>query len=328
MNTNVNAGANGSSVSLNDLPSLASAAMLGSLNISVWEGRKKDKATEQEVQESKGARSSRAASVHKHLFAESPALESIKTLRGEARQWFNKNTLVWDDNSNRIITAAQYFELMQDAANFQKRFEDLVNIFLNIYPQEISRQAFELGAMFNRDEYPTVDELRTKFRFELNVAPMPQAGDIRLDIGKEALKELQLRCERDTQERLGRAMADAWDRVKSTVVHISERMNAVIEHDPNKTEEVKTVDEHGNVTKVEIIKKRRPKLHDSMLDNALELCSLMRDLNITNDPRLEEARQDLERALVRVDMDSLKKSPEMQSSLKTAMDNIVGKFAF
>lgn len=323
MNANVN-----SSVNLTDLPSLASAAMLGSLNISVWEGRKKDKTTEQEVQERAGARSSRAASVHKHLFAESPALEAIKTLRGEARQWFNKNTLVWDDNSNRIITAAQYFELMQDASNYQKRFEDLVNIFLNIYPQEISRQAFELGAMFNRDEYPTVDELRAKFRFELNVAPMPQAGDIRLDIGREALKELQMRCERDTQERLGRAMADAWDRVKSAVEHIAERMNAVIEHDPNKVEQIETRDENGLLKSVEFVKKRRPKLHDSMLDNALELCGLMRDLNITNDPRLEEARADLERALVHVDMGSLKKSPEMQQSLKTAMDNIVNKFAF
>ena len=83
---------------MTNLPSIASAAMLGSLNISVWEGRKKDKGVEEEIAQQKGAKSKRAASVHKNLFAESPALDAIKALRGEARVWFNKVTLPWDDN--------------------------------------------------------------------------------------------------------------------------------------------------------------------------------------------------------------------------------------
>jgi hypothetical protein len=130
-------------------------------------------------------------------------------------------------------------------------------------------------------------------------------------------------------------------------------MTAVIEHDPDAVEEIKhtvrvavgsevvpVYDDNGNQVgtetrevfadkeSLEIKKKRRPKLHDSMLDHGMELCALLRDLNITNDPALEEARRDLERALVHVDMGSLKKVPEMQQSLKTAMDNIVSKFAF
>ena len=176
---------------MNDLPSIASAAMLGSLNISVWEARKKDKETEQEVQVSKGARSKRAASVQKHLFAESPALEAIKALRGEARVWFNRVTLPWDDNGNRIITTKQYFEVMNDVAKFKQRFDDLVRVFVSVYPTEISKQAFEMGALFNRNEYPDVSEITQKFAFNLNVSPLPMAGDFRVDIGNEALRELR-----------------------------------------------------------------------------------------------------------------------------------------
>jgi hypothetical protein len=54
---------------------------------------------------------------------------------------------------------------------------------------------------------------------------------------------------------------------------------------------------------------------------------MLSDLNVTNDPRLEEARRDLERALTRVDMDSLKESPELQRATKQAMDDILDKFA-
>ena len=319
---------NVSGVSLDNLPTIASSAMIGYLNISVWEGRKKDKTTEQEVQASKGAASKRATSVHKHLLPESPALEAIKTLRGEARQWFNRVTLPWDDNGGRLITTAQYFEVMADMSRMETRFNQLVQVFLNTYSTEISKQAFELGALFNRNDYPTVDELREKFRFALSVNPVPMAGDFRVNIGNEALKELQDRANQHTLERINVAVSDAWTRVKEQVEWVHSRMTAVLEHDPDAVEEIKETDEHGNVTGVQIKKKRRPKIHESMLDQGLELCSLLRDLNVTNDPKLEEARQMLEKALVHVDVDSLKESKETQQATKNAMQAILDKFAF
>ena len=75
---------------------------------------------------------------------------------------------------------------------------------------------------------------------------------------------------------------------------VHERMSAVLDHDPDATEETQETDDQGNVTKVEIKKKRRPKLYDSMLEQGIELCGLLRDLNVTNDPALEEARRMLE----------------------------------
>ena len=64
-----------------------------------------------------------------------------------------------------------------------------------------------------------------------------------------------------------------------------------------------------------------------MLEQGLSLTGLLKDLNVTNDPRLEEARQQLESVLSRIDMDSLRESTELQSSTKTAMDEILDKFS-
>jgi hypothetical protein len=313
---------------LDNLPGVATAAMLGSLNVSVWEGRKKDKSIEQEIADNKGARSKRATSVHKHLFVDCPPLEAIKSLRGEARIWFNKNSLPWDDNGRRLIPTALYFEMQQEMANFQGRFNKLVQAFVKVYATEISKQAFERGSMFNRDEYPKVEEIAGKFSFAINETPVPLAGDFRVDIGKDALKELRERCEADTQVRIKGAMSGAWERVKDQVEWVLDRMTAVLDHDPEAVEELKEYDDNGNVIKLEIKKKRRPKLHESMLDQGLETCGLLRDLNVTNDPDLEEARRMLEKALVHVDMKSLKESPELQATTKSAMQAIKDKFAF
>ena len=333
--------------------SIATSAMIGSLNISVWEARKLDKSTQAEVLANKGAKSRRAATVSKHLFSECPSLEAIKTLRGEARVWFNNATLPWDDNGGRLITTAQYMKVMDQAAKFEHRFNTLLDIFVSVYQTEISKQAFEMGALFDRSEYPPVNEVRGKFRFALSVSPVPLAGDFRVDIGNEAAAQLKAQYERALADRVSGAVADTWQRVKQQVEWVRERMTAVLEHDPDAVEEqpimgpvkvgtreVPVYDDYGNVVgseikdvfeegvvRMDIKKKRRPKLYDSMLEQGLELCTLLKDLNVTNDPKLEQARQDLEAALTRVDLDSLKESTELQKATKTAMQDILDRFA-
>lgn len=306
--------------------SIATAATLGTLNMSVWEARKQDKKVAAEVAATKGARSKRAATVHKHLFSESPALEAIKTLRGEVRNWFNSVTLPWDDNGRRIIPTINYLDITAEARRYQQRFDSLVQVFINMYSTEISKQAFEMGALFDRTEYPPAEEVADKFRFSFCVEPVPTAGDFRVDIAHEQAEELRIQYEKVVEQRLAGALSDAWDRVSDQIEWIHERMTAVLEFEPDSVEEIPTYDDQGNVVKLDVKKKRRPKLYDSMLDNGLELCKLLTSLNVTNDPRLEEARQDLERVLTRIDMDSLKESPELQSSTRTAMQNIKDKF--
>lgn len=306
---------------------ITTAAMLGSLNMSVWEARKQDKATKDEIIAAKGARSKKAATVQKHLFSECPALEAIKSLRGEVRQWINRVTLPWDDNGRRLITTAQYLDVTDQARKYEQRFNQLVQVFLSTYSTEISKQAFEMGALFDRSEYPPVEEVAAKFRFSFVVEPLPSSGDFRVDIGQETQRQMRAQYDKMVAERVSGAIADAWQRIKTQVEWVQERMAALLEYDPDAVEENKTLDDAGNVVSVEIKKRRRPKLYDSMLEQGLELTSLLRDLNVTNDPRLEEARRALETALSRVDIDSLRESPELQRSTKTAMQDIIDKFA-
>lgn len=310
----------------NNVPSLASSALLVSLNISVYEGRKKDKGVEEEIAAQKGARSSRAASVHKHLFSNCPELEAIKTLRGKARIWLNNNTIPWDDSGTRLLPAVRYFEVSNDAGTMAQEFDALVRRFEATYSLTISKQAFELGSMFNRDEYPRVEDIAGKFSFNFSVRPLPLAGDFRVDIGNEGMKELQERYEREMAASAQRAQDGIVERIREMVERWTERMSAVLAFDETAVEEKKEYDDDGNCIKVEIIKPRRPKLHDSMLDAGLEMCQWLRDINITNDPKIDEARIKMEKALLPVDMKSLKESEEMQRSTLKKMEEIKDLF--
>jgi hypothetical protein len=198
-----------------------------------------------------------------------------------------------------------YEEVEQGMASYGRRFNQLVDILVDNWNTEISKQAFERGSMFDRSEYPDVSEIRSKFSFDFNVRPMPLAGDFRLDVGNEALQKLQDMYNAEIQRCVNRAMADAWDRLRQHVEWIRERCAAVLQH--------------GGEGK-------KPKLYESMIDNGVELCEILRTLNITNDPALEEARTQLHKALLSTDIDSLRESKEVQEKLKNAADSIADKF--
>ena len=51
-------------------------------------------------------------------------------------------------------------------------------------------------------------------------------------------------------------------------------------------------------------------------------------MNITNDPKLEEARQMLDQSLTGVSIDELKESSDLRATVKQRMDNILSKFDF
>jgi len=309
-------------IKTDDVTSIASSAILGSLSISSWTARKKDRSTEAELQVSKGAASSKAASVYKNLFVESAELKQVVTYGQECSRWFASKTIPWDDNGTRLIPTQTFFEIDAEIASRREQYDKYVGIFLDNYNTQVSKQAFMLGSMFDRAEFPSVNEVAYKFGFRFNTMPVPLSGDFRVDIGHEGNVMLAERCEVEIVRRINSAVTDVYERVKEQVEHIRERMEASLTYEPGEPEEIQILDDDGNVKEMKLRKTRRPKLYQSLLDNGLELCENMRHLNITNDEVLEEARMKLYNSLIALDIDSLRESPDIQKSVQTKMESI------
>jgi hypothetical protein len=71
---------------------------------------------------------------------------------------------------------------------------------------------------------------------------------------------------------------------------------------------------------------KRRVFRDTIVSNAVGLCDLLSRLNVTNDPKLEEARRMLERSVVNLDIDDIRKIPSARAELKNSVDDIINKF--
>lgn len=281
-------------------------AMLVEFNASVWTARKLDKTTTNEVVASKNAGAKDAARVNKHLLAGRTELDIIQQAVGRARQFVYDNTAPWSDSGLRLLPTINFMKFTERMNDFEEEMEALVKAFVVIYPTLITAQALALGDMFKRDDYPSANEMMTKFSFRVNYMPVPSSGDFRVDVGNQAQAELKARLESLTQERIDSAMADVRERLSTHLKRMSDRL---------------TTDYIGGEAK-------QRRFHDTLVDGALELCDLTKALNVTNDVALETARSQLEQLLVGVTPADLRKNEAVRQDVKRNVDAILDKFNF
>jgi hypothetical protein len=67
---------------------------------------------------------------------------------------------------------------------------------------------------------------------------------------------------------------------------------------------------------------------DSLVENGVELVTMLKHLNITQDPQLEQARRDLQSAIGAHDLDSLRDNSNAREVVKLKVDTILSKFNF
>lgn len=286
----------------NNVTSLPTNALLVELNIGNWTARKNDRSVSEEVDQQKGTMT-RAGNYNKNLFAGVKELEDIQKFVGSVRNWHYRNTIPWLDSGVRMLPMKQYIDYTSQMNTWASEFEGLKQTFLNKYDDLVTEMAFKLGSLFNREEYPSRDEVNHKFYFRTNYFPLPQSGDFRVDIGNEMLAELQDNYAKHLSEKVNEAMGDVWSRLHETLKHLSERL------------------EIGDKGEKKIFR-------DSLIENAQELCDLLSKLNVTNDPKLEEARKDLEQALFGVSAKDLRDSIMVRHDVHTRVTDIIKKFDF
>ena len=281
--------------------SIGSSAMLVELSISTWTARKLDKKVSAEVDLAKGTKTS-AVNVNKNLLAGTGFLDTITKYAANARAWHLSQTLPWSDNGQRLLPVSNFIEYKEQLGKLNDNFDALVDKFIDAYPNLVTAAAFQLGDLFNRDEYPEADAIARKFKFSYNFFPVPQAGDFRVDIGEEARKEIEASCNRMSDSRIEGAMKDAWSRLHEHLLRMSERLD------------------YGDADK--------KIFRDTLVENAVELVDMLKHFNITRDPKLEQARLDLKSAIGVYDAEMLRELPEARQAVKTKVDEILSKFNF
>lgn len=283
-----------------NVASISSSAVLASLNISVWTGRKLDKQVSAEIDADKHTRV-RAGNYHKNLMAGVSELEDIGKFAADTRNWFTYRTLPWGNEGTKIIPTAGLFDFKAELADRERTFWELVDRFCGVYYTAIQGAQFKMGALFNADEYPPVETIREKFGFRYVFNPVPEAGDFRVDIGQTGLDELREQFTAAQTDAVAQAMKDMWGRIKEVTERLSRQLR--------------------------VEQSEKGKLYQSTLDGALELCEMLKTMNLTGDAQMEQARRDLFNTLNGVELKDLKQDDGARLAVKAELDDLLSKFA-
>ena len=276
---------------------IQNSSVIVKMNIGTWAARKTDKRVSEQVDVNNNTKV-KAGEYRKRLLPCADALKAVHSVASDIRTWHYTHTLPWDDNGGRLLPMQNFFDYKAAMANFQQQFDSACARLYNEYSTLVSAAAFTLSGLFNSDDYPDIDSIRSKNYFRVSYEPVPSAGDFRVDISEQYRKELGDELEKLSQDRLNGAMKDIWERLHDCLTHMSEKLA-------------------GDEKQI---------FRDSLVENAVELCGVLTKLNITNDAKLEAARQELEKALCGLTANDLRKDDATRKDVKARVDQILSMF--
>ena len=294
------------------LISLASSAVLVSVDVNVWSATKQDRVISNEVTTSKNA-DKRAGRYVKNLLADHPKHKAIVNYRQTIYNWVKRRTYRWN-NSQDLLPSVDIPKFKQEYHVHQATFSTLLSDFILAYDGIVSDMAFNaggMGDMFDRNDYPAKEQLVSKFGVQLFVAEVPMS-DFRCGIASDIADDLFATYSQQAQEIVSHVLVEQQTRFIGVMESISHCCG---------------VDEIGVDDNTGETKTKKRKIYDTTIQKAKEMCDTFKGFNLSGDPELEQARASLERALSGVTAEDIRESDAVRHSVKEDIDDILGKFS-
>jgi len=283
--------------------SISDRAILVQLNISTWNTERLDKEQTERINKLNNA-DSKAGKVHKDLMCGTTMAKDIDLHSGRSRLWNNQNTMPFEDRGARLLPTSLFLHHYKPEMNQrEQKFKNMVSSFIPNYEAAKQTAKNYLADMYREENYPNAADIAAKYKWTLTVKPLPSSGHFCLDIPAQELEEMKLSCDADVEQRIAEAMRKPWNDLHTMLTGMSDKLK-----------EVEYADEKSK------------RFHKTFITNALDLCKLLNHMNITNDPQLEKARQQLELALVGTDVDDIKDNDFVRSDMKKRVDDILAQF--
>jgi hypothetical protein len=287
------------------LISLASSAVLVSVDISVWSATKQDRGISDEVTTSKNADKSAGRYV-KNLLANHPKHKAVVNYRQTIYNWLQRRTYRWNQ-SQQLLPSIDVPKFKQEYHEHEIAFHALVDSLVTDYDSIVSDMAFKQGDMFNRADYPSAEQVKTKFSLNLYVSEVP-TNDFRCGIAKDIADDLFTTLSNQTQ-----------GIIDSIAQEQSERMVEVME----------SISHCCGVDESEVngeVRTKRRKIYEGTLQKARDYVESFKRFNLKNDSGLELARASLEKVLNGVKAEDIRDSDAVRHHVKEGIDDILSKF--
>lgn len=278
--------------------------MLASLHRGIWSGTKHDRQVTEDTAEAHKADLKEAGRYNKQLISRK-FLAKVGSKMTVARQTHRILTLPWDDEGTRILSAQGYQHYTTSMRTCRLGVEAAAGEFIKNYPEYIRQAKVLLGDMFNEQDYPGAEELKKKFYLDVEIKPIPEAGDFRTKLADNTVRAITKDIERRTNERIEAAVNDVFARIVDVTGKMAERLG---NYEPSAGEE-----------------KASGLFRDSLVYNVSELADLIPSLNILEDPRLTALAAQLKADLVEHSPDILRTDAKLRKTTAMKAERIYKK---
>ncbi len=261
-----------------------------------WIGGTIDKKATAEVEAANDAKSG-TGQYWKRLVPKA-AIKERSNIGANARVYHDSNTNPWLGGGVRILPAANFTEYMAGMRKYQSQAEAAVKKFCADYTSWIAEAKRTQGKLFNPAHYPSQDAIVGKFGFDVDVMPLPNIADWRVDLSEEQAKEVRAEAEAKFASIQKEGVTELYERLQEVLVHAQKRLSD-----------------------------KEATFRDSLIGNIKELVGLIGRLNVTNDPGLETIRKETEAKLAGLGPNTLRLDPVARNKAATDASAIMSKMA-
>lgn len=237
-------------------------AMLVSLTIRSWSGKLTDLGVSREVATRHNALS-KAGSYKKNL-VDPAAVKSIQRSRSLIRQTHYAMTTPWDNNNNRLLSMRLYEDYRNQLDTLIEQHRDEVAQFVDNYAGHVEYAAYMLGDMFDANEYPSAEEIRTKFHVEYQFEPVTKSEHLVVELSNRELDRIRRSIQTVFDDRVSESLRSMYDKLNKCVTKFNERTG-----------------KDGDSADPKVFR-------DSLLENLREAVELIPSMNIYDDEILND----------------------------------------
>jgi predicted DNA-binding protein (UPF0278 family) len=204
----------------------------------------------------------------------------------------------YDDGNLRLLAVEHFFDVKKKMTSYERSFSHRGRgVPLDCTSKRSMGEKHRLGQAVEESDYPSIDALRERFRFELHFRPLEDADDLRVNLPKEELEAIRKEITEGVQRNIQQALGGLVERLKSMLGEASRRMGS------GSGERVST----------------------AMIEDLRALCRDLPGFNVTNDPALRKAAEELNAQFSQVSTnEEIVKDESKRKSTKEAVDRALG----
>jgi hypothetical protein len=269
-------------------------ALLAKFTQKTWSANKEDNSASKELKTKKNTADTADVRVIKKII-DNVNFDRLGHIVGLAYRYHQTMTVPWMYRGVGLLPITLHSKYTEQLRKFKAELEEakleLMKILPTIIQQE--KESGRLGNLFNEADYP-MENLANYFDFTIQFFPVPEAGHFMVDLQNEAIDEVKQAFVDAEKEAVKTATGDLWQRIYKVVNTMAERLSD-----------------------------KDSKIFDSLVGNITDLCALLPELNVTNDPQLNKMVREIESKLTTTETITLRTDKKVRKEVAKSAKEIL-----